>query len=146
MKLFFFFFLQSGKHLFDIKLYSNINTWKFRIIFLYNYQFTKIDYIAILSTHNNAPIARSILPTDLHIIEEWTKKWRIKISKSKSNQILFIFMFKQYQIVIMCMSNSQVYILIVPDLERSYSLKTNGYKNQNWRDRLAFRTKAKIIP
>jgi hypothetical protein len=47
------------------------------------------DDIAIFATHENPPIASMKLQTTNNKIDNWVKKWRIKMNKSKSMHITF---------------------------------------------------------
>jgi len=50
---------------------------------------TFADHTAIFATHKDPTIAPLNLQEHLHSIEKWLKKWKIKVSKSKSLHITF---------------------------------------------------------
>jgi len=51
---------------------------------------TFADDTAISTTHPDPNLASANLQVDLHIIENWTRKWRLKINETKSSHITFI--------------------------------------------------------
>jgi hypothetical protein len=50
---------------------------------------TFADDTAVLSSHSNLNIATSKLQTHLDRIENWTRKWRLKINENKSTHVTF---------------------------------------------------------
>ena len=50
---------------------------------------TYADDKAIMTTHSNPTIASMNLQTHLRKIEEWKRKWRLKINETKSAHITF---------------------------------------------------------
>jgi hypothetical protein len=50
---------------------------------------TFADDTAIFATHEDPTITSLIPQEHLHIIENWPKKWKIKVSESKSSHIKF---------------------------------------------------------
>ena len=50
---------------------------------------TFADNTAVLSRHTNLNIATANLQTHLDSIENWTRKWRLKINENKSTHVTF---------------------------------------------------------
>jgi hypothetical protein len=50
---------------------------------------TFADDTAVLSSHANLNIATANLQTHLGRIENWTRKWRLKINENKSTHVTF---------------------------------------------------------
>jgi len=91
---------------------------------------TFADNTAVLSRHTNLNIATANLQTHLDSIENWTRKWRLKINENKSTHVTFTLRKGNTQ---------QLYFNnnIIPQAETVKYLGLHFDKRLNWKHHIA---------